>query len=355
MIINIHKRYLLKKYLKKILIVSGIFFILVLIINLIEEANFLKEVEKLCKDNDIIFILDEMITGFRWHLRGAQYIYNVDPDISTFGKAMANGFSVACVAGKKKIMELGSITNKKEERVFLLSTTHGAEMSSLGAFIKTVEFLKKNNTIQKNWNYGDYAPAESAWRRSSSYLFAEQVAKFLAKPSKYAGIWFDTSRSNKNNIGQWVYNGLYRQDVTNYIIPSSTVQTAGYINAISDYIKHLGYTANTYISDRFNNIAVQLSYKLGGFTNKDNFIHIDYDQYFNESMKVRNLLNDFKQKNVYRIYPKNFFCNTELQDKCTGHNQKDIYFIDTAHLSKKGSSLIGKELEIIIENIYKYK
>ena len=91
------------------------------------------------------------------------------------------------------------------------------------------------------------------------------------------------------------------------------------------------------------------------FTNKDNFIHIDYDQYFNESMKVRNLLNDFKQKNVYRIYPKNFFCNTELQDKCTGHNQKDIYFIDTAHLSKKGSSLIGKELEIIIENIYKYK
>mgnify|MGYP007000162271 len=106
---------------------------------------------------------------------------------------------------------------------------------------------------QKNWNYGDYAPAESAWRRSSSYLFAEQVAKFLAKPSKYAGIWFDTSRSNKNNIGQWVYNGLYRQDVTNYIIPSSTVQTAGYINAISDYIKHLGYTANTYISDRFNN------------------------------------------------------------------------------------------------------
>ena len=123
---------------------------------------------------------------------------------------------------------------------------------------------------QKNWNYGDYAPAESAWRRSSSYLFAEQVAKFLAKPSKYAGIWFDTSRSNKNNIGQWVYNGLYRQDVTNYIIPSSTVQTAGYINAISDYIKHLGYTANTYISDRFNNIAVQLSYKLGGFTNKDN-------------------------------------------------------------------------------------
>ena len=48
-----------------------------------------------------------MITGFRWHMKGAQYLYGVDPDLSTFGKAMANGFSVAAVCGKKEIMELG--------------------------------------------------------------------------------------------------------------------------------------------------------------------------------------------------------------------------------------------------------
>ena len=51
-------------------------------------------------------------------------------------------------------MELGSITSSKQERVFLLSTTHGAEMSSLSAFIETVKYLKKNNVIQNNWNYG---------------------------------------------------------------------------------------------------------------------------------------------------------------------------------------------------------
>ena len=51
-------------------------------------------------------------------------------------------------------MELGSITNKKEERVFLLSTTHGAEMSGLSAFVETIKFLKKNNVIKNNWNYG---------------------------------------------------------------------------------------------------------------------------------------------------------------------------------------------------------
>tara|TARA_Y100000590_G_C14959047_1_gene727967 strand:- start:59 stop:550 length:492 start_codon:yes stop_codon:yes gene_type:complete len=51
-------------------------------------------------------------------------------------------------------MELGSITNKNEERVFLLSTTHGAEMNGLAAFIETTNFLKKHDVIDKNWRYG---------------------------------------------------------------------------------------------------------------------------------------------------------------------------------------------------------
>ena len=108
-----------------------------------KEDHFLKQVEKICKENKIVFVLDEMITGFRWDIKGAQNFYGVKPDLSTFGKAMANGFSVSGICGKKKIMELGSITNMNQERVFLLSTTHGAEMNGLAAFIETVKFLKK--------------------------------------------------------------------------------------------------------------------------------------------------------------------------------------------------------------------
>ena len=106
------------------------------------KKNFLRSVKKLCTKYNSLLILDEMITGFRWNLKGAQHFFNVVPDLATFGKGMANGFSIAALTGKKKIMELGSIT-KKQERTFLLSTTHGAEMSSLGAFINTVEFYKK--------------------------------------------------------------------------------------------------------------------------------------------------------------------------------------------------------------------
>jgi len=116
--------------------------------------NFLQQVEALCKKHGIVFILDEMITGFRWHLKGAQHLYGVKPDICTFGKAMANGFAVACVAGRRDIMQLGSIEFAGTERVFLLSTTHGAEMGGLAAFIATMDYMENKPVIQHLWSYG---------------------------------------------------------------------------------------------------------------------------------------------------------------------------------------------------------
>ena len=116
--------------------------------------NFLQDAIDLCHKNGAVFILDEMITGFRWHLKGAEHYYGIKPDLCTFGKAMANGFSVAAVAGKREIMELGSIEFEGRERLFLLSTTHGAEMSGLGAFVETMKFMKDNNVVEHMWEYG---------------------------------------------------------------------------------------------------------------------------------------------------------------------------------------------------------
>ncbi len=118
------------------------------------ENNFLHQVRELTKSTGTLMILDEMITGFRWNLKGAQAHFNIVPDLCTFGKAMANGFAVAALGGKREVMKLGGIEELGAERIFLTSTTHGAEMSALGAFIKTVEIIKRDNVIEHYWNFG---------------------------------------------------------------------------------------------------------------------------------------------------------------------------------------------------------
>lgn len=116
--------------------------------------NFLHQVQTLCRSNGALFILDEMITGFRWHLQGAQTYFGVMPDLTTFGKGMANGFSVAAVGGRRDVMEVGNIKTPGAERTFLLSTTHGGEMSGLGAFIETVNVYREQNVCRHLWRYG---------------------------------------------------------------------------------------------------------------------------------------------------------------------------------------------------------
>ncbi|MCG9051742.1 glutamate-1-semialdehyde 2,1-aminomutase [Laribacter hongkongensis] len=116
--------------------------------------DFLQKVQALCRQHGAVFVLDEMITGFRWHMKGAQHVYGLQPDLCTFGKAMANGFSVSCIAGRREIMELGSIEFEGRERLFLLSSTHGAEMSGLGAFVATMRMMQREKVVEHLWSYG---------------------------------------------------------------------------------------------------------------------------------------------------------------------------------------------------------
>lgn len=127
------------------------------------KEGYLQAVKDLCHKEGIVFIFDEVVSGFRFHPKGAQYLYGVKPDLSTFGKAMANGFSISALVGKKEIMELGGLKHTKE-RVFLLSTTYGGETHHLRAAQKSIEILNKNDyevtkhiwhvgrTIKENYN-----------------------------------------------------------------------------------------------------------------------------------------------------------------------------------------------------------
>ena len=112
------------------------------------EPGFLEGVRKLCDSHGTLLIFDEMITGFRWSARGAQAVYGVRPDLSCWGKAMGNGFPLSALAGKREFMELGGLRTDRE-RVFLLSTTHGAEAVSLAAFRAVVKAYAHDEPVRR--------------------------------------------------------------------------------------------------------------------------------------------------------------------------------------------------------------
>ena len=117
-------------------------------------AGYLEAVKELCERHGMVLIFDEMITGFRWHLSGAQKFHGVIPHLSTFGKAMGNGFAIAALVGKREFMRLGGIDHD-QPRVFLLSTTHGAENHALAAALETINIYREHNVVGALWRQGE--------------------------------------------------------------------------------------------------------------------------------------------------------------------------------------------------------
>lgn len=121
--------------------------------NIIEpEKKFLKQLRAFCTKNKIILIFDEICTGFRFSMGGAQKIFNVTPDLTTLGKGIANGFPLSVLAGKKKYM------NKCEDIFF--SSTFGGETLSLSAAISVINFFEKKKVINHFYKMGGYLKNE---------------------------------------------------------------------------------------------------------------------------------------------------------------------------------------------------
>ncbi|HEX3776568.1 MAG TPA: glutamate-1-semialdehyde 2,1-aminomutase [Polyangiaceae bacterium] len=118
------------------------------------EPGFLEALRELCTRHGAVLVFDEMITGFRWHVGGAQALYGVVPDLSTFGKAIANGFSLSALCGRREIMRLGS-RERPQDSVFLLSTTHGAETPALAAAIRTMQIYETEPVIEHLHRQGE--------------------------------------------------------------------------------------------------------------------------------------------------------------------------------------------------------
>ncbi|TCC65928.1 glutamate-1-semialdehyde 2,1-aminomutase [Kribbella pittospori] len=116
--------------------------------------GYLAGLRDLAHRHGCLLIFDEMITGFRWSEAGAQAVYGVTPDLSTFGKALGNGFAISALAGKREFMERGGLRDDRE-RVFLLSTTHGAESHSLAAAMAVLDTYEKEGIAARLHALGD--------------------------------------------------------------------------------------------------------------------------------------------------------------------------------------------------------
>jgi glutamate-1-semialdehyde 2,1-aminomutase len=141
--------------------------------------GFLPALRRLANDEGALFILDEMITGFRWSRGGAQEAYGVEPDLSCFGKAMGNGFSVSALAGKREFMRLGGLEQTDRPRVFLLSTTHGAETHALAAATETMRIYRDEPVTEHLHRIGTLLKTgmESAVARHGLQRFVQVVGR----------------------------------------------------------------------------------------------------------------------------------------------------------------------------------
>lgn len=104
-------------------------------------SGFLEGVRELTKNHGVILVFDETITGFRFSEGGAQELFNVIPDISTFGKGIANGFPLSVISGKREIM-------MEMEEIFF-SGTFGGELLSLAAAKSVLELHINREVISQ--------------------------------------------------------------------------------------------------------------------------------------------------------------------------------------------------------------
>ena len=105
--------------------------------------GFFDGLRQLCDRHGALLILDEIITGFRWHERGAQFVYGIEPDLCAFGKGMANGFPLSALAGRREVMRLGGYVDDAD-RVFLLSQTAGAQPWALAAMLAVIDTYQRD-------------------------------------------------------------------------------------------------------------------------------------------------------------------------------------------------------------------
>ncbi len=142
---------------------------------------------------------------------------------------------------------------------------HGNLKSPLDNVVNNYNF----QDFRKKWVFGDGAPVETAWRRSSTYPFVIQRLIALTRPAKYFATGIDRDRYQFNSeFEQYLFDSRSRLDITDLNSYGQGNPQNSYFNWVSDYEKQLGNVDQDCVNDCFSNIDVRLCYRLAGFSDK---------------------------------------------------------------------------------------
>lgn len=184
--------------------------------------GYLQGVKEIAHRHGSLFILDEIITGFRYHIGGAQTMLGVTPDLATFGKSMGNGFPIAAVVGRADIM-------REMEDIFF-SFTFGGEGVSLAASIATLEKMEREPVIETLWRTGQHLIDRT------NALIADfrlgQTMKVVGKPC-----WSLLQIADSGKYTSWQLKTLFLQEVLNQGVLTGGAHNMCYSHTSADLIQ----------------------------------------------------------------------------------------------------------------------
>ena len=122
------------------------------------ENNFLLNVKELARENNIILIFDEITSGFRMNCGGAHLWLDLEPDMAIFGKAIANGYPISAIIGKKHIMDAAQDS--------FISSTFWSERTGFAAALASIEKFEKKEVHKDLINYGE--TINEGWKKISN-------------------------------------------------------------------------------------------------------------------------------------------------------------------------------------------
>lgn len=167
------------------------------------QPGFLEGVKELCRKNGALLVFDEVVTGFRMHLGGAQTMYGVTPDLACFGKAMGNGYPIAAVVGRRDVMQV-------MDDIFF-SFTFGGDVIGLAASIATIKEMQKKPVIEHLWAQGERL--KDGYNALAKHFGVDGVTKCIGLSPRTVCTFADTPKADGLLVRSIVQQELVKRGV----------------------------------------------------------------------------------------------------------------------------------------------